>query len=126
MLRLVSLFTGSTDTKPTNLTITANHSLRYVYPKTGQGGMHITNNHYSVKSMGDFDSVLDRLTLQCGPSAELAVGCILERETGIEMEGVIAGVSIAKCTLASVNELMDVLAEHGVNTTKLAGAIALK
>lgn len=126
MLRLASLFSGSLDTKPTNLTITAIHSLRYVYPKTDQGGAYTTNNHYLVKSMSDFDTVLDRLALQCGPSAEYAVGSILKRKTSIEIEGVIAGASIAKCSVTSLAELMAILAEHGVNTNKLAGKIQMK
>ena|SRR3990167_2591508 len=99
-MRLLSLFSGSTSPKSTNITITATHSLRYVYP-TGQGGTYITDNHYSVTSMSDFDSVLDRLDLQCGASAELAVGSILERKTNLA-------------------ELLDFLAKNGVNTNKLA------
>jgi hypothetical protein len=87
-----------------------------VYPETGQGGVYITENHYSVTAMSGFETVLVQLALQCGPSAERAVGNILERETNIEVVGVIDGSSIRKWSTASLDELIGLLSKHGVNT----------
>lgn len=116
MCRLISIFSPGNETKATNLKITACHSLRYVYTETDQGGVYITENHYSVTNISGFETVLVQLAIQCGPSAERSVGNILERETNIEIAGVIDGASIENCSTDSLDGLIRILAKYGVNT----------